>query len=195
MILTKSQISQLMLHGIQHEILGPPAAGNATRHANTFLGGNFQTVRIQGPCNLVRLVGPSSIYQTQPGDFWLEANLFSQAFYQASVELRQQGFSGEKQGSYAGMMARFLLRDMLGVSHDWSNLDMFVSLNLPPGASLIALIGQARMQPYYSPNDPAHAGAETANIRLPGLGTQIVIDFLLPDNRYAARLVSAPMVF
>lgn len=184
-----------MFTGIRHEILDPSAAAAASRHAGTFLGGRFQAVRLHGACNLVRLVGRNSIFQSLPGDFWMEGNLFRQAFFDASMELRQQGYSGEKHGAYSGMMARFLLRDMLGVSHDWSNLDMFVSLDIPPGKSLIALVGQARMQPYYSPNDPAHAGAEAADVRLPGLGTQIVIDFKQKENQYAANLVSAPMVF
>lgn len=184
-----------MLTGIHHEILDPSAAASASRHAGTFLGGRYQTVRIHGACNLVRLVGPNSVFQSQPGDFWMAGNIFRQAFFDASMELRQQGYSGEKQGAYSGMMARFLLRDMLGVSHDWSNLDMYVSLDIPQGKSLIALVGQARMQPYYSPNDPSHAGAEAANIRLPGLGVQIVVDFRNPENQYAAKLVSAPMVF
>ena len=184
-----------MLPGIHHEILPPQVASSSARYQETFLGGQSTTVKIHGSCQLVRLVGKNSIFQTTPGDFWMEGNLFRQAFYQASMELRQQGFEGEKQGSYAGMMARFLLRDLLGVSRDWSNLDMFVTLNLPPGSSIIALVGKARMQPYYSPTDPAHAGAEAADIRLPGLGTQIVIDFKQPENQHAARLVSPPMVF
>lgn len=183
-----------MLNGIRIQAIDPAQVPSSTRYAGTFLG-DFKTVRLFGPCNLIRLVAGHRFQQDRPGDYWMEANLFQQARLAAARDLSQQQIDPAKRPAYAGMIVRFLLRDQLAVSRDWSDLDMFVTLNLPPGASVLALIGQAKMQPYYSPQDPAHAGAEAAGIRLPGLGTQIVIDFQLPDNRHAASLVSPPMGF
>lgn len=183
-----------MLTGIRIEPVTATLIPSAARFAGTFLG-TYQTVRLHGPCRLIRLVQGARFRHENPGDYWMEANLFQQARLAAARDLSQQQLDPTKRPGYAGMIVRFLLRDQLAVSRDWSDLDSFVALSLPPGSSVLALLGQAQMQPYYSPQDPAHAGAEAAGIRLPGLGTQIVIDFQLPDNRHAASLVSPPMGF
>lgn len=183
-----------MLNGIRIEAIDPAQVPSAPRFAGTFLGA-FRTVRLFGPCHLIRLVAGHRFQQERPGDYWMEANLFQQARQAAARDLGRQQIEPGKRPGYAGMIVRFLLRDQLAVSRDWSDLDMFVTLNLPQGSSVLALIGQAKMQPYYSPQDPAHDGAEAVGIRLPGLGTQIVIDFQLPENRQAASLVSPPMGF
>lgn len=183
-----------MITGIRTEPVPASQIPSAANFANTFLG-NYQTVRLLGPFRLIRLVQCHRHSQEKPGDYWMETNLFQQARLTAARDLASGNIEPAKRPGYAGMIVRYLLRDQLAICRDWSDLDAFVSLDLPAGSSVLALLGQAQMQPYYSPRDPAHPGAEAGGIRLPGLGTQIVIDFKNPENQYAARLVSSPMVF
>ncbi|MBN8459297.1 MAG: hypothetical protein J0M04_15815 [Verrucomicrobia bacterium] len=176
------------------EPVAPDLVPSAGRFAATFLGG-FQTVRLHGPCKLIRLVENPRFRQDRPGDYWMEADTFFQARLAAARDLAAQNVEEGKRPALAGLIVRFILRDQLAVCRDWSGLDSFIALDLPPGMSLLALIGNAKMQPYYSTSDPGHAGAEAAGVRLPGLGVQIVIDFQLPENRPAAAMVSQPMPF
>lgn len=183
---------------LRHDPLPPGEAATLLKHAATFIPGQASPVRLHGPLNLVRLIQRSrySVMLDTPGDFWIEAALFHSFLAAARADLAAQNIG--TRGPLVGLHARFQLRDALAVCADWSLLDHFIELRLPPGQSLVALMGQAAAQPYYSLDthrSDDHRRAEAAGIRLPGKATQVVIDFHHPDNRDAVRFVRGPRPF
>lgn len=181
---------------LRHEFLSSDEGFSNESYLSTFVPGTCKPCRIHGPANLVRLVDGSrySPFGPSPGDFWMEEIVFLNFMAAAAADLASQ--NRQPDPALTGLHARFQLRDGLAVSRDWSNLDQYIRLVLPAGDSLIALVGPAAGQGYYSsnrPEDRARAGA--AGITLPGLTEQIIINFNYPDNEPVRRYVSGPFLF
>jgi hypothetical protein len=183
-----------MSRSIRLEPIPASEAFDTTDYAPTFASSGFRACRLHGPASLVRLVHGERYSILASNAYWIEAAVFQKFLAEARSEIARQGDAPP--AHLVGLHMRFQLRDALAVSRDWSDLDHYIELHLPPGQALVALVGQAAGQPYYSVRQSAdHARAEAANIRLPGGGEQIVIDFKHPSNRDAVRFVSGTIPF
>ncbi len=186
-----------MSFSIPHEVVQPGEAFPADPYVPTFANGRCTPCRLLGPASLVRLVDSSRYFSASPpGDFWMEESLFRMFIANAHSDLLSQNKGLPPH--LVGLHARFQLRDALAVSRDWSNLDCFISLTLPPGASVIALVGEARGQSYYSAefhDQAARAKAEEIGVTLPGGRVQVVIDFQFHANQTARNWVRGPFPF
>lgn len=185
-----------MLSSIRYETIPGAEAFDPSAYAPTFAASSFRPCRIHGPASLIRLVqgGRYSMLLTNPGEYWIDGAYFERFLAQSRAEIAAQGHDPE--GPFPGLHARFQLRDTLAVSRDWSHLDSYIELHLPSGESLVALVGKAAGQPYYSDRQATdQARAEAAGIRLPGRGEQIVVDFKHSANRDAVRFVRGPFLF
>lgn len=127
------------------------------------------------------------------GAFWMEEREYERIRRAALDDLRTQGTAGGST-SRLGLYLRLMLRDQLAVRRDWTpSFDYRVALVLPPGASVVGLVGRIRHQPVYSRGKAGSAEAAGAGIELGGGLTQYVINFGIAANREATRYISPPM--
>ena len=185
-----------MLLSIRHEILSPDEVFSDSAYRSTFVSGLCQPCRLHGPGTLVRLVDSSrySVMNSSAGDYWREECVFRGFLQQARADLMSQGVTASPH--LVGLHARFQLRDGFAVSRDWSNIDHFIQMDLPAGTSVVALVGPATSQTYYSSKQPVdQARAAAAGISLPGSLNQIIINFDFPANEPAKSLIRGPYPF
>lgn len=160
----------------------------------SFCGG-YQACRLHGPARLVRLLAHAG--QAPEGQFY-GANRTDGAFWLAETDyerLRQAALAdlagqadGGRSGTRLGLYLRLQLRDLLAIRRDWTpSFDYLAPLQLPRGASVVALVGRIRRQPVYSPGFAGAEGAARAGIDLPGGLTQYVINFQFPANQGAVE--------
>lgn len=155
---------------------------------------------LKGPARLVRLIqaagygmeGDLLRPSLSAGSFWFENSLFRSLLRQADTELRSQG---NVTLEHRSVVAKLVLRDLLAIRKDWTeNFDSFVTLQIPAGKCVSAVIGTVAPQPVYSPGNPGHATAQSAGIRLNGSVPQVVIDFSRPSNREAKGWIQGPFL-
>jgi hypothetical protein len=181
---------------LRHDFLASDESFSSASYLSTFVAGDCRPCRIHGQGTLIRLVDSSRYnpFAPSPGDYWTEAAVFQRFMLDAAADLAAQNRAPN--AALTGLYARFQLRDGLAVSRDWSNLDAYIVLELSPGQSVVALVGPARGQGYYSVKQPVERGkAEAAGITLPGLTDQIVINFEFEENRKVLSHVRGPFVF
>ena len=155
----------------------------------------FHTESLQRPLSLVRLVERQRHLATQSRNsetYWMLKQDFQKLQQEARRELGKQGIANP---ALTGLYMRFEARDDLAVCRDWSHLDSYLIWDIPPQSGVLAYIGQAARQPYYSKKAKTHQRAEAAGVSLPGLGTQLVIDFNLKENFSHKSLIRGPFLF
>jgi len=174
----------------------PEGLNTASAIRATFDSSGSSIQKIIGPGSLIRLVDGSRYNPNHisPAEYWMDEEVFRRALAAAHQDLKGQGHGARQ--DLLGLHARFQLRDGLAVSRDWSNLDRYIRLTLPAGASIYASVGRTRTQPYYSSSKPEdQARANAAGVSLPGLSQQIVINFQHEANKPARRFITGPHLF
>jgi hypothetical protein len=173
--------------------------------------GPYRPARVLGPARLVRLttlggVAPEGQFyrpNNPAGDFWFPESSFLALRRMAEADLRRQaGPRGLPAGVLSERIRMYLrheLRARLAVRRNWTpSFDQFARMTVPPGGSVIALVGKVRRQPVYSPEfvgEPAARELERKGLNLPGGLTQYVIRLDFKANDAARSWIQAGLAF
>jgi hypothetical protein len=157
---------------------------------NSFQGG-YSPRRIFGPARLLRLLyggglgaeGFAKHPSNVPGQYWFaEADVLR---IKNRLELDARKGAPDR-ATYLNRMAFALrneFRQLLAVCRDWTpRFDTLARLTVPPGKSVVGLVGPARGQNVYSSSFPGHEQAVAPDTHLAGGLTQYVLRFDVPAN-------------
>jgi hypothetical protein len=132
------------------------------------------------------------------GSFWFAEEDFLRVRAEAEADLKRQGGQGSpgQIRDRLGMYMRHQFRFLLAVCRNWTpSFDGYVVLAVPPGGSVVALVGRVKEQPVYSRDFPGEAEARRAGLKLEGGLTQYVINFKFAANRPAQAWVGGRKPF
>ncbi|SON57131.1 hypothetical protein HDIA_3590 [Hartmannibacter diazotrophicus] len=123
-----------------------------TEEAKSFAFGFYRPAQIRGPISLARFSCSSRGDAGRYGRFWLYGSMLEELAENAST-------------------LRSLIKDISqswAVCDDWGDKKLLSIMEVPPGAAVPAMIGQAKFQPKVSSARPTHHSYE-------GGATQLVI--------------------
>lgn len=173
-----------MQRGREHEPIDPRIGGEdhargprvsdrvadfLTEDERASFQGRYRLKVVTGPLSLLRCGGtrPDGRPNDPFGRYWFPEDLF----WKIADEIDDLAQNEELRGYYL----RYLLREALAVSHDWSSLVTVFQFALPPGETVRVAVGFAAPQPFLAVESGALARAVPPGL-FDGGAVQYVID-------------------